>query len=132
MEGGKGFVIMVNSDNGTIIPEIENSIAKTYNLKGLFSTKIKKIVTVDSVVLNSYTGEYKLNQQLILRVTREKDKLFIRGTNQPRFQVFAELQNTFFVTSFDAEIEFAKDEKGKLTKMILSQNGMKFDAPKIK
>lgn len=123
---------MVNSDNGTIIPEIENSIAKTYNLKGLFSTKIKKIVTVDSVVLNSYTGEYKLNQQLILRVTREKDKLFIRGTNQPRFQVFAELQNTFFVTSFDAEIEFAKDEKGKLTKMILSQNGMKFDAPKIK
>ena len=125
-------MIMVNSDNGTIIPEIENSIAKTYNLKGLFSTKIKKIVTVDSVVLNSYTGEYKLNQQLILRVTREKDKLFIRGTNQPRFQVFAELQNTFFVTSFDVEIEFAKDEKGKLTKMILSQNGMKFDAPKIK
>jgi hypothetical protein len=36
LAGGNGLVVMVNSDNGAIIPEIVNSIANVYQLKGLF------------------------------------------------------------------------------------------------
>lgn len=45
LKGGNGLVIMVNSDNGSIIQEIVNSIAKVYHLKGLFKsgTPHKKI-----------------------------------------------------------------------------------------
>jgi CubicO group peptidase (beta-lactamase class C family) len=35
LSGGDGLVIMVNSDNGSIIPEIVNSISRVYHLKGL-------------------------------------------------------------------------------------------------
>jgi CubicO group peptidase (beta-lactamase class C family) len=35
LSGGDGLVIMVNSDNGDIIPEIVNSIARVYHWKGL-------------------------------------------------------------------------------------------------
>jgi CubicO group peptidase (beta-lactamase class C family) len=35
LSGGDGLVIMVNSDNGAIIPEIINSISRVYHWKGL-------------------------------------------------------------------------------------------------
>ena len=35
LQGGDGLVIMVNSDNGAIIPEIINSISRVYHWKGL-------------------------------------------------------------------------------------------------
>ncbi|MGZ3752413.1 MAG: serine hydrolase domain-containing protein, partial [Mucilaginibacter sp.] len=35
-EDGNGVVVMVNSDNGDIIPEILNSVAKIYQFKGLY------------------------------------------------------------------------------------------------
>jgi CubicO group peptidase (beta-lactamase class C family) len=41
LAGGDGLVIMVNSDNGAIIPEIVNSIAMVYHLKGLSVSKTK-------------------------------------------------------------------------------------------
>jgi CubicO group peptidase (beta-lactamase class C family) len=40
MTGGYGLVIMVNSDNGAIIPEIVNSMAKVYHFPGLYNTAI--------------------------------------------------------------------------------------------
>ncbi len=36
---GNGLVIMVNSDNGAIIQEIVNSVARVYHFKGLFKTR---------------------------------------------------------------------------------------------
>lgn len=36
LENGNGVVIMINSDNGDIIPELVNSVAKTYGFKGLY------------------------------------------------------------------------------------------------
>jgi CubicO group peptidase (beta-lactamase class C family) len=42
MTGGNGLVIMVNSDNGAIIPEIVNSIAKVYHFPGLYTAAIGK------------------------------------------------------------------------------------------
>ena len=35
LSGGDGLVIMVNSDNGAIIPEIMNSVSRVYHWKGL-------------------------------------------------------------------------------------------------
>ena len=39
LSGGNGLVVMVNSDNGAIIQEIVNSIARVYQFRGLIKTR---------------------------------------------------------------------------------------------
>jgi CubicO group peptidase (beta-lactamase class C family) len=132
IEGGEGLVVMVNSDNNAIIQEIVNSIAKVYNMKGLLRTKTRKIVKVESSLLQTYTGKYNFAPQVFLTVTLEGDQLFVQLTGQPKFQVYSESQNKFFLTVVDAEVEFAKDETGQVSKAVLYQNGMVREAPRVK
>jgi CubicO group peptidase (beta-lactamase class C family) len=131
LTNGEGLAVMVNSDNGAIIQEIVNSISKVYKMEGLFRSKTRKTVQVDSSVLQTYTGKYNFAPQVFLTVTREGGQLFVQLTGQSRFQIFPQSQNRFFLTVVDAEVEFARDETGKISKAILYQNGMIQDAPRV-
>lgn len=131
LEGGNGLVIMVNSDNGQIMPEIENSIAKVYGFKGLHRSKLMKTQAVPDSVLQSYTGEYELTPGFSITVTRDGSHLYGQGTGQPRFELFPSSQTRFFLKVVDAQFEFVKDDKGQVVKGILYQNG-EHEAKKIK
>lgn len=78
---GNGVVVMINSDNSAIIPEIINSIATVYNWNNFYIPKIKKIVTVDSKILEKYLGDYTFNKQPIT-ILREGEKLFVKQGEQ--------------------------------------------------
>lgn len=132
LEDGNGVVIMVNSDNGDIIPEIMNSIAKVYGFKGMYSSKLKKLVTVADAVLESYTGRYELAPNFILTISREGNHLYGQATGQGKSEIFPESQNKFFLkTTQSIELEFIKDDKGEISKLVLYQNGV-HDAKKLK
>jgi CubicO group peptidase (beta-lactamase class C family) len=132
LEGGNGVVVMVNSDNGNIMPEIVNSVATVYGFKGLHRSKIRKIVAVADTVLQSYTGEYELEPKFILTISREGNHLYGQATGQGRSEIFPETQNKFFLkTAQPIELEFVKDDKGEIGKLILYQNGT-HEAKKIK
>jgi hypothetical protein len=128
---GNGLVIMVNSDNGQIMPEIENSIAKVYGFKGLYRSKVISTINVPDSILQSYTGEYQLVPEFSITVTREGSHLYGQGTGQPRFELFPESQTKFFLKVVDAKLEFIKDDKGEVVKAILYQNG-EHEAKKVK
>ena len=130
LEGGNGVVVMVNSDDGAIMNEIINSIAKVYNFKGLYHSKAYKEIAVDSTVLQSYVGKYEMKPGLILTITREGNKLYGQATGQGRLDLFAEAQNKFFLKVVPAEIEFIKDDNGKVIICRLYQGGVN-DAKKI-
>jgi CubicO group peptidase (beta-lactamase class C family) len=130
LEGGNGVVVMVNSDNGNIMSEIVNSIAKVYDFKGLNRSKLRREVTVADTILQKYTGKYELAPNFILTITREGNGLYGQATGQGKVQLFAESNNKFFLKVVDAEIEFVKDDKGQITKATLFQNGI-HDAKKI-
>lgn len=123
LSGGNGLVVMVNSDNGAIIREIVNSIAKTYQFKGLYRSKTRKKIPVDVSSLQAYTGKYTLPNNFGINITRSGDSLFVQAVNQPKFQIFAEGPDKFFLTIVDAEIEFVKDASGKVSKLLYSQDG---------
>jgi len=124
-EGGNGVVVMVNSDNGDIIPEIVNSVAKVYGFKGLYRTKIVKpvSVTLTENVLQSYTGEYQLAPDFILAITREGDKLYGKVPGKSRLTLFPETESKFYINLADIEIEFIKDDKGKVVRAMVYENG---------
>lgn len=132
LTGGNGLVVMVNSDNGAIINEIVNSIAKEYRMKGLFNSKTRKSVSVDSSILQQYVGKYNFTSMASLKVTREAGQLYVQLGDQPMFKIYPESQNKFFLTVVDAEVEFIKDGSGQISKVVLYQNGTTREMPRIK
>ncbi len=58
-EGGKGAVVMTNSNNASILFEILNSIATTYGWKNYYQPKIKKEFALIEKTLLDYCGKYK-------------------------------------------------------------------------
>ena len=87
---------------------------------------------VDPAVYDAYVGEYDYGGDRILTVTKEDDRLFAQMTGQPKFEIFPKSETEFFWKVANAQIEFVKDENGKVVKAIHHQAGMKIEAPKIK
>ncbi|HVV53775.1 MAG TPA: hypothetical protein VHC47_00535, partial [Mucilaginibacter sp.] len=134
MEGGNGVVVMVNSDNDNIIPEIVNSVAKAYGFKGLFRSQIIRAVqvAVPESVLKSYTGKYEIDPGNVLTVTLDSDhkQLYGEVPGWSRFGLFPETENKFVAKDFDVEFEFVKDSRGNVIKAVIYQDGA-HDAVKL-
>jgi CubicO group peptidase (beta-lactamase class C family) len=130
LEGGNGVVVMVNSDDGSIMNEIINSVAKVYDFKGLYRSKVYKEVAVDSTVLQSYVGKYEMRPGFNLSITREGNKLYGQATGQGKLDLFAEAQNKFFLKIAPIEIEFIKNDKGEVVTCRVYQGGVN-DAKRI-
>jgi hypothetical protein len=98
------------------------SIAVVYRWPDL-QPKVKTAVTVDPKILASYGGTYELNPKFSLVVSVEDGHLVTQPTGQSSFSMLAESETKFFPTAFDAEIEFFKDDQGKVSYLVLRQNG---------
>ena len=79
-----------------------------------------------------YVGQYKLNEKLTFHITQNGNHLFCQLTGQGKLELYPESETEFFFREVDATITFAKDEKGKVTKLTLQQSGHTVPAPKIK
>ena len=82
-------------------------------------------VAVDSLVLMRYVGTYELAPTFQIAVTREKTRLFVQATGQPRFPIYAESDSTFFLKVVDAQVTFSKDG------LVLHQNGRDLPGRKL-
>ncbi|RFZ91778.1 serine hydrolase [Mucilaginibacter conchicola] len=123
LEGGNGVVVMVNSDEGAIMNEIINSVAKVYGFKGLYHSKVFKNVTVDAATLQTYVGKYEMMPGKLLTITREGDKLYGQADGQSKLELFAEAQDKFYLKVAPVEVEFLKDDKGKTIICRIYQGG---------
>jgi CubicO group peptidase (beta-lactamase class C family) len=131
-EGGDGLVVMVNTSNGgSIIPEIVNSIANVYGFKGLNHSRLVKKTVVADTVLQSYTGQYQLAPKTIITITREGSQLYGQPTGETKLAMFPEAQNKFYLKAVEVEVEFIKDNKGEVTKLMVYQNGI-HEAKRVK
>jgi hypothetical protein len=59
LEGGNGVVVMVNSDNGAIMPEVVNSVATVYGWKDFYKPDYKTFQDMTPAQLQAYEGNYK-------------------------------------------------------------------------
>lgn len=79
-------------------------------------------IPLDPTTLETYVGRYELTPAFVITITREAAALFLQATGQPRFPVFAESSDRFFLKVVDAQITFTKDGSGKVNALILHQN----------
>ena len=76
--------------------------------------------------------QYELAPDFTLTVTSENGKLMAQATGQPKFELFSSSETEFFLKALEAQITFVKNDQGKVTELILNQNGRKMPAKKIR
>jgi tetratricopeptide (TPR) repeat protein len=89
-------------------------------------------VKVDPAIFDAYVGEYELAPGFVLRVYREGEKFMTQATGQGPVEILATSETTFSPKTFPGKLTFVKDPDGKVTSMILSQNGRDVNGKKIK
>ncbi|EDP70686.1 beta-lactamase [Flavobacteriales bacterium ALC-1] len=97
---------------------------------GIDTSAMTKTIAVPTKVLDSYVGNYELQPNFILTVTREDDRLFIQATGQGKIEAFPITESKFYSKVVDAQITFHKADSGEVNSLTLHQNG-DHKAPKI-
>lgn len=114
---GTGVVVLTNSsasadDLGMHILDSRFPILPT-----------RAAVAIDPARLDQYVGRYELAPTFVIAITREGDALFAQATDQPRFRIYPEREDAFFLRVVDAQLAFERDGDGRIARLILHQNG---------
>jgi hypothetical protein len=88
-------------------------------------------ITLDSAVLDRFTGAYQLAPTAVLAVTRDGSHLFAQLTGQPKAEIFAQSEREFFYKIVKARISFETDAEGRTTGLVLHQHGADIEATRI-
>jgi hypothetical protein len=83
----------------------------------------RKEIAVAPAILTAYVGTYQLSPAVDFVITIDGAQLMAQITGQPKLTLFAESERSFFYKAVDAQVEFAKDEKGAVTRLVLHQGG---------
>ncbi len=126
MEGGNGVAVFVNSDNGSIMFELMNSIASVYNWKGFYNPIVKKEAKVPDNVLQKYTGTYLIEDNFA-NISKGKDGYYYTANGDYNKMYFSS-ETSFFTLESPVEKEFTTDASGKITGFSRSLRGKPFSA----
>jgi hypothetical protein len=92
----------------------------------------KASVTLDAAILEQYIGSYELQPGFVIEVSTKGAQIFAVATGQPKFEMFAEKIDRFFLKVIAASIDFNKDENGDIESLTLHQGGQDMVGKKIK
>jgi CubicO group peptidase (beta-lactamase class C family) len=81
----------------------------------------RKSISVPAKVLEKYVGSYEVEPGMLMNVTLENGQLYCQLTGDGKFPIAAESETRFFPVPFEAQFEFRKNAKGKVTGMLLRQ-----------
>ena len=129
-EKGYGAVIMVNSDNGQIMPEVMRSIAREYNWDE-FLPAVNELISLDAVKLDEYAGRFQVNPDRILTIAREEGKLIVRPTADLKFELLPVTDGTFIRREGVLKYAFVKGATGVSELKVTLPDGNIVTAPKV-
>ncbi len=116
-QGGPGFVLMTNSDQGDALgSEIRRAFSDHYGWTQ-FKPVRKKTIEVQSDSLVQYTGSYKLEDGRTVTLSLEKDTLAYKlGWIEYSATLLPEAKDKFFDEE-GVTVTFQRDASGKITSM---------------
>jgi ketosteroid isomerase-like protein len=117
--------------------------AEVYRRKGegwmlILSTETpvpqRQAIKLDPTMCDDYLGQYEIAPGLIGTVSREGNRLFLRGTGwKQAYELVPFEKDKFFVTEFEiTEIIFVRDDQGKVIQQVSRTNGQDMVAKKLK
>jgi hypothetical protein len=81
--------------------------------------------------LKPLVGSYELSPEIVVTITVEDGQLMMQATNHPKYPLFAESESRFFLKVADAQIEFVSDEDGKVTHIVMHDEGKEGRAKRL-
>jgi CubicO group peptidase (beta-lactamase class C family) len=129
LDSNKTIIVLQNNERSTFsVKQIRDAI---YDLPKKNTVKENE-VSISKDIIEKYLGEYELAPQVVIKIFWDNDVLKTQLTGQKAFPIFAKSETVFFLKVVDAQLEFVKDKDGKVTNLILLQNGNSTEALKIK
>lgn len=131
-DGGQGFAVMTNSDNGgELTEEIYRAVAKEYGWPDYHPTE-HALAKVDAATLASYVGTYEIPSVGKLVVTAKASSLYVQADpfGPDPIELLPDSATQFFITTGDVTFTFQKDDKGSVTGLTLNAGMQTFLAQK--
>jgi hypothetical protein len=82
----------------------------------------KKEIALSNNILQQYPGKYQGAQSGIMTIS-QKDNLLLLSIQDKTMSLHPEKENLFFVVGRDLTFEFIKNDKNKIYKMLVRENG---------
>ncbi|MEX1187587.1 MAG: serine hydrolase [Gemmatimonadaceae bacterium] len=89
-------------------------------------------VTLPETSLEGLVGEYALTPEFHITITREGSQMYLQATGQPRFPLYAESEDSFFLRVVEAQVAFTRGPDGRATTLTLHQGGASTPAPRVR
>lgn len=125
-----GAVLLSNSTND--VDDIGRHLMDVrYPLAKIAPSREHKEVAVDAKVFDALVGKYEIQPGVTASVFRDGDKLMTQVSGQSAFQIFPESETEYFFKVVDAQVTFEKGPDGKVTGLVVHQNGQNVPAKKI-
>ncbi len=131
-DGSLGVVVLSNSGNG--VDDVgQRLLGDRADLEDFAPPTIRKVAHVNLRVLDDFVGKYKFSgAPVTITMTRDGDHLFGQMTGQGKIEFFPQSETEVFCTVVDAQMTFVKDDSGKVTHLVLHQNGLDQKVTKVK
>jgi len=115
--------------------KLDSSFTSAINALADLGVKVQKkekdVIIVTESILKTYIGVYQLNPNFSITVTLENGTLITQATGQDSNPIFPESQTKFFLKVVNAQLEFNKDQKGKIVSATLFQGGREMIAKRL-
>jgi hypothetical protein len=142
---GRGILILTNSSNGEGIfkPLLDAVLGPTHfpfewehytpytELPPLPKLKEHKHVTLSAAQLEKFVGRYGLSAQVVLTVTLEDGRLFVRENDEPKQELLAEGPQEFYSASSSDECTFMPADGNTAQVMVLHADGKDFTLKRL-
>jgi len=106
LHGGRGVVVMVNSDNGAIMDEIINSVATVYKWEGFYKPTVRTEIDVPAP-LEQYTGTYIFDKDTV-NLLQKDGKVFV-DVGFDQWQLHFTSKDDFFLYDDRSDLQFLRE-----------------------
>lgn len=113
-------LIVLSNIEGAPSGSMANDLAAIYFGEEYEVPAVKQAISLKPEVLKSYTGDYKINDDLIIVISLVGDNLVAELGGRSKFGLLPESETEFFSNDVAMKVTFEKDEAGKITGFILN------------
>jgi D-alanyl-D-alanine-carboxypeptidase/D-alanyl-D-alanine-endopeptidase len=127
-----GVVVLTNLSTDAGVDDIgRHLLNSSYPLLNVPPPVERKQITLDPRIFDRYAGTYQVAPNALLTISRAGDRFFSQLTGQPKLEVLAESDRTFFLKAVDAQLTFDTDPQGAAAQVTLHQNGRDLVAKRL-
>lgn len=128
----KVTVIVLSNIEGAPSGKTAYDLAAIYFGEEYTVPEEKQAVELDPAILQSYVGEYRINEDLSVVITLVEGNLVAELGGRSKFGLLPQSETEFFSRDVDLRLAFEKSEAGEVTGFVLNPGGNGTPATKVK